>query len=585
MRVLILVLAISCFLTGPATAVVSTETTLTVADGQLAATLQLPDGEGPWPVVLILAGSGQVDRDGNLAGIPGKNNSLRQLAVGLAERGVASLRTDKRGVGGSRSAGLSETDLRFSHFVEDAVQWTVWLQEDVRFSAVTIVGHSQGAQVGMMAAWLAGADGFVSLAGPGRPIVDVMREQFRTRLPIRTRVKAEAVLAELEAGRLVPDPPTEMTIILRPSVQEFLISWQRLDPQRDLSRLSCPVAIIQGLTDIQVTETDARLLHAAKPQATLLLLPGINHLFKPVAEDNPIVHAASLTNPELQFSPEAVDAVAELTVAAEKFHQAWGAALDRVVQYNRRDGGIPPGEFDWGPDYAAQPVGRKMVAWLLNQAKESFGYRFGLDAEGYATQGRLTVDGHYNCVSYMYRVTELARARDWRDSLAWALRTRFAGAHPDSVVGPDGRVDYDRPEHLDFSLDMIRSGTWGRDVSAEVGVTVVDTVGTARYPVGSFAWVPADSLDYSQLQLGDIVWLVLNPDHTKARKLRDEYGLAIGHIGMMGKAWQGDGFKLFHAASQDLAGEYKGDQVVDVDLVTYLQRVDRYAGVIVTRLE
>ena len=185
----------------------------------------------------------------------------------------------------------------------------------------------------------------------------------------------------------------------------------------------------------------------------------------------------------------------------------------------------------------------------------------------------------------MYRSIELARARNYRDNLSWALRTRFAGAHPDSVVGKDGRVDYDRPEHLDFSLDMIRSGIWGRDISAEVGAIVVDSLGTQRYPAGSFAWLPADHLDLAQLQRGDIVWFVLNPAQEKARKLRDDYGLVVGHIGIMGESWAGDSLALFHAASKDLSGEYKGGRVVSVDLETYLNRVERYAGVIITRLE
>jgi uncharacterized protein len=550
-----------------------TEVTLAVPEGQLAATLLLPDGGGPWPAVLILSDSGPVDRDGNLARVPGKTNSLRQLAEELAARGVASLRSDKRGVGGSESAAISENKKRFHHLINDAVLWTNLLQNDDRFSSVSIVGHGQGSLVGMNAAWQAGADGFVSLAGNGRPILDVLRDQLHDSLSIRSRVKAEAVISELEAGRLVPEPPTEMTILFRPTVQEFLISWQRHDPRRDLARLSCPVTIIQGLNDLQVSGTDAQLLQEAKPNATKLLLPGVTHVFKTVESDSPLVQQTALADPDLKFSPEAAAAVLALTEEAGKFHRAWNAALDRAEAANSDGWGLPFQPYENGG----------LGYWAKFQDQESTRYLFGLAEGGYVEQGRLILDTRHDCVSFLYRCTELARANDYRGNLAWALRTRFAGAHPDSVVGADGRVDYNRPEHLDFSLDMIRSGIWGRDVSAEVGAEVIDSLGTSRYPAGSFAWVPADSLDASKLRGGDVVWFVLNPANKKARSLRDDYGLVIGHIGILSENREDGKLVLYHAASKDLPGEYKGGRIASVDLGTYLKRVERYAGVMVTR--
>ncbi len=586
MRFLTLALGFLCLLATPSIATVSTDITLDIPDGQLGATLLLPEGEGPWPVVLILAGSGPVDRDGNLTNIPGKNNSLRQLAEGLAMQGVASLRADKRGVGGSVSAGLSETNLRFTHFINDAVEWTLLLQGDNRFSSVSIAGHSQGSQVGMSAVWLAGADGFVSLAGPGRPILEVLEDQLHDSLNIRSRVSARAVMDELAAGRQVDDPPSDMSIIFRPSIQQFLISWQRQNPQLELARLSCPVSIIQGQNDLQVSEEDARLLYKAQPNANLLLLPGISHLFKFLENDNPVVHQMALAQPDLVFSQEAIDEVVALTARADTFHQTWNAALDRVEKFNADGwGGIPSGDYGLLDDYALQPLDSRISSWALNREKETHGYLFGLAEGGYAKEGRLITGGDYDCVSFMYRCTELARATSKRENYSWALRTRFAGADVDLVVGPDGRVDYDRPEHLDFSLDMIRSGIWGRDASAEVGVAVDDALGTSRYPANSFAWIPADVIDYSLLKAGDIIWFVLNSEDIKARALRDDYGIVVGHLGVMAKCGESEKLCLFHAASSDLSGQYEGGQVVSVDLAVYLERVGRYAGVFVTRME
>jgi len=453
LRFMNIVAGLLCLLATPLWANIS----LDVSHGHRGGTLLLPDGDGPWPVVLILADS-----------------SLPQLAEGLADQGVASLSTDKLGAAGSASNARPEKNMQLSSFIDDAVHWTNWLQGDNRFSSVSIAGHSQGSQVGMSAAWLAGADGFAILADPGR---------------------------------------------------------QDQNSQQMINRLSCPVTIVQGLSVLQASEQDA------------------------------------------------VGAVVALTAKAEIFHRQWNAALDRAAQYNTLS--LPPGEYGLGSDYSTCSIEEKISRWIGFSSRQSHGYRFGLAEEGYVTEGKLFMNGHYDCVSFMYRCTELARATSERDNLAWALRTRFAGAHPDSVVGPDGRVDYDRPEHLDFSLDMIRSGIWGRDISAEVGRLEVDDVGSLRYPAGSFSWVPARDLNHARLQIGDIVWFVLNPENKKARKLRDEYGLVVGHLGLM-QEHEGQ-LVLVHAASSDLDGVYEGGQVVMVDLAIYLQRVDRYAGVFVTR--
>ena len=76
---------------------------------------------------------------------------------------------------------------------------------------------------------------------------------------------------------------------------------------------------------------------------------------------------------------------------------------------------------------------------------EDVEYRFGLAEGGYVAEGELIRDDRQDCVSLMYRVTELARADDHGDAVTWALDTRFAGAPLDSVVDPQGRVNYDTP--------------------------------------------------------------------------------------------------------------------------------------------
>ena len=208
-------------------------------------------------------------------------------------------------------------------------------------------------------------------------------------------------------------------------------------------------------------------------------------------------------------------------------------------------------------------------------------YLFGPSPGGYVAEGAVVSDKRQDCVSLVYRVSELARADDGRDAVDWALRTRFAGAPIEDVAASDGRVDYDHPAHLDFSLDMIRTGLWGRDVTAELGGAAPDSIGTSRYPRDSFIYVPKTVLQDTELNEGDIVWFVLDPADKSGHRLRTEFGLAIGHIGIV--VVDGGQRRLIHAASSGLAGVYAGGTVVTVPLAEYLSRVDKFAGVMVTR--
>jgi pimeloyl-ACP methyl ester carboxylesterase len=243
--------------------------------------------------------------------MPGANNGLRQLAEALAAKGIASLRYDKRGIAASRAAGQQESDMRFDFLIDDAVGWARQLRADRRFSTVTIVGHSEGALIGTIAAHRAEASGFVSIAGAGRPAADILREQLGRQLPPTLLAGAETTIATLQAGRTVESPPPELAALFRPSVQPYLISWFRYDPAAELARLRVPVLIVQGTTDVQVPVDDAKRLAAAAPEATLLIIDGMNHVLKSVGTD-PAAQRASYGDPTLPVVPELVDAVAGL---------------------------------------------------------------------------------------------------------------------------------------------------------------------------------------------------------------------------------------------------------------------------------
>ncbi len=234
------------------------------------------------------------------------------------------------------------------------------------------------------------------------------------------------------------------------------------------------------------------------------------------------------------------------------------------------EGGLP----------TAERVGRWARRFLADAESE---YLFGLKEGGYVADGRLVSDHRQDCVSLVYRSSELARAVDHGDAISLALALRFPGAPLDSLIDESGRVDYDRPEHLDYSLDMLRSGLWGHDLTRMLPGARTDSLGTSRYPAGSYHFLPSAELGQASelLNEGDIAWLVLSGAQDSARRLRDEYGLVIGHIGIL--VIEAGEPHLIHAASSDLEGVYKGGRVVSVPLSVYLERVDRWQGIIVTR--
>lgn len=280
---------------------------LETATGVIDGTLQLPAGCGPFPVVLIHAGSGPTDRDGNSA--LAVNDSLKLFALGLGERGFASVRYDKRGVGESQAASPQrEQDLRFEMYVDDAAAWVHKLAADHRFSRVTFAGHSEGSLIGMLAATKSPVAALVSIAGAGRPLGDVLREQLAEAYSGRLLDEINAILDALEAGNEVPHVSPELLDLFRPSVQPYLISVLNYDPAAAIAALTIPTAIVQGTTDIQVSVADAHLLAAAYPEASLIIVQGMNHVLKEATLSWPS-QLETYTDPSIPVIPALFDAL------------------------------------------------------------------------------------------------------------------------------------------------------------------------------------------------------------------------------------------------------------------------------------
>lgn len=273
-----------------------TPITLNTASGQIFGTLTIPKEFTAGPVALIIAGSGPTDRDCNNPMM--KCDAYKKMARELGGRGIATVRYDKRGIAESHAAMKKEADLRFDDYVNDAKDWIKMLRKDKRFSKIVLIGHSEGSLVGMIAG--AGADKFISVAGAGRPGDKVIREQLGNQ-PKAVQDIAYPALDSLSSGKTVASVDPMLNALLRPSVQPYLISWFRYDPQKELAKLKIPVLLIQGTSDIQVTVEDAKLLSRANPGAQLMLIDKMNHILRTVDGDRQ-ANIATYTNAALPLS-------------------------------------------------------------------------------------------------------------------------------------------------------------------------------------------------------------------------------------------------------------------------------------------
>ncbi len=300
--VVTMLLAVICNLRA---AQVETIVQLEIKAATLEGSLLIPEQGTGIPVALIIAGSGPTDRDGNNPAM--KNNSLKLLATELLKNGIASLRYDKRGIGKSREAGLKESDLRFENYIEDAKGWIDFLAKDKRFNQIIVIGHSEGSLIGMIASQGKDVDKFVSIAGSGQSADKTLKKQLKAQPPMVLEI-ASPIIDKLVQGKTVKDINPILHSLFRPSIQPYLISWFKYDPQKEIVKLKKPILIIQGTTDIQVDTKDANMLAEGNKKAEKRIINGMNHIFKE-AELDRLKNIQTYNQPESPIKTELIEAI------------------------------------------------------------------------------------------------------------------------------------------------------------------------------------------------------------------------------------------------------------------------------------
>jgi pimeloyl-ACP methyl ester carboxylesterase len=269
-----------------------------------------PDVERP-PVVLLIAGSGSTDHDGN--GPQVKPATLKKLSEQLVARKIATLRYDKRGAGGWKPEFGRPEDFRFKDFVEDAVALVNYLRGSGKFSQVSVAGHSEGGLVAILTARRVPIDRLVLLVTAARRQGDLVKAQLEKKLsPDRLQPIVQAIDA-IMAGQIVDPPPQGLAIA--PSMQPGIASAFTEDPIDPLKLIERPTLIVGGGHDLQVARLDFIALSAASPLAKTLWFPDMNHVLVDVTGEDD--NLAAYNQPERALDTVMVDSVANFILAKD----------------------------------------------------------------------------------------------------------------------------------------------------------------------------------------------------------------------------------------------------------------------------
>jgi uncharacterized protein len=311
---------------------------------RLAGTLTLPAGTGPFPAVLLITGSGAQDRDETILG----HKPFLVLADHLTRRGIAVLRVDDRGVGGSTRNGPDET---IDDHVGDVLAGVHFLmgRQEIDAPRIGLVGHSEGGLIAPLAAIRSSDVAFIILmAGTGLPGVEVLKAQLRlitqaegaSAAELDRSAKVQQRLLDIllreeniqvaqkqitAAAREIMDGMTEeekkeldesggdLAALAEPFNNAWFRSFVTYDPRPTLAKVRCPVLAINGEKDLQVPskenldEIRKALSSGGNRDFQVIAFPGLNHLFQPCKTGSPSEYAMI----ETTIAPEVLSSIAD----------------------------------------------------------------------------------------------------------------------------------------------------------------------------------------------------------------------------------------------------------------------------------
>ncbi|MBR4468109.1 MAG: alpha/beta hydrolase [Bacteroidales bacterium] len=306
---------------------------------KLAGTLTIPEGEGPFPAMVLVSGSGQQDRDEELM----NHRPFWVIADYCARHGIAVLRYDDRGVGGSDGEVKNATSMDFSYDAEAAFDY-LCNRKEINASKVGIMGHSEGGVINFMVSSRRPEVAFlISLAGPSVNGIEVLKEQQAAILRAsgmteemvqfngnanaqmfdiietsNSREEADSLLRQLVKGWGYNEELTEQTVgqMASPWMYYFL----RYDPTDAIVKTNCPALLLNGSKDLQVIASqnlpgyEKIIAEHGKTNLTLRELPDLNHLFQHCETGSPNEYFEI----EETISPEVLEMIVGFVKGIEK---------------------------------------------------------------------------------------------------------------------------------------------------------------------------------------------------------------------------------------------------------------------------
>jgi uncharacterized protein len=271
---------------------------------QLPGTLSYDKALETQPLVIYIHGSGGVDRNGNQGSMM-QPNYIKQLSEALNNRGIAFYRYDKRTSNMSNVKFLMK-GIEITDFKEDLEYAIDKFKDDSRFSSITLIGHSQGSLIGMLASKV-NVDKYISLAGPAESFDTTLVRQIRELNGDEAANKLQQHFTELKNTGDIKNLDPELATLFNPINKKFFNSYNNYVPTQEIKKVTIPTLIINGTNDSQITVEDAKALHNSKPDAEIKIIDKMNHVLKIIEsmDDN----EDALLKPDFPLSMKLVEAI------------------------------------------------------------------------------------------------------------------------------------------------------------------------------------------------------------------------------------------------------------------------------------
>lgn len=254
-------------------------------------------------LAIIIAGSGPTDRNGNSQLT--RNNSLKLLAEELSKNGIATYRYDKRTVAMMKKRVGKIKELRFEDFIDDAAAVISYFKSEGTYQEISVIGHNQGSLIGMVAGEREKVSGIISLAGPSQSIDQSIIEQVTMQMPNFEQELRDNFDTLRKTGNLTEYNPLLESIFNR-ETQPFILSWMDYDPSEEVKKVTCPLLIINGTRDLQVSVQDAERLLVANPKAAMTIVKNMNHVLRNIDTEDTMINQKSYQEPNTPISEELV---------------------------------------------------------------------------------------------------------------------------------------------------------------------------------------------------------------------------------------------------------------------------------------